>query len=94
MDQWDPKPPQGEKRKKFNKTILELTLKEVGYAESGYKHFNFQLSNGYDSKIKSIYPFKQHLILFKTEKSWIKRAEMWYYASNCEYELQGLKFFD
>lgn len=37
---------------------------------------------------------KEHPIEFKNEEIFIKRAEMWYYACLCEYELNGLKFFD
>lgn len=67
--------------------LLELSLCGIDYSEAMYKGFNFILNNGDRSEVRCINQMKEYMIEFKNEEIWIRRVQMWYYASLQEYQL-------
>lgn len=67
--------------------LLELSLCGIDYSDAMYKGFNFILNNGDRSEVRCINQMKEFMIEFKNEEIWIRRVQMWYYASLQEYQL-------
>ena len=67
--------------------LLELSLCGIDYSDAMYKGFNFILNNGDRSEVRCINQMKEYMIEFKNEEIWIRRVQMWYYASLQEYQL-------